>query len=197
MRWWHGPGTGWKCERVTTRRRFELRRLRFPLLAAALLLIAIAASYWYFQRTPTALHRRLGDGTELFYFSDSRIQPAASFPHPRSLALNGDAYLRVPAGTGPMTLTSRLFKLTIKGNAELRITAYARDSGEQVQVLCGVVVASKNYSSRFNEPDHLGRGEMSMVNQSIDLMEKETFDPAEVESWVDKLGAHTAYPACH
>ncbi len=174
----------------------HLRRHRSPLLAAALLLIVIAATSWYFLRAPTAQQLRLADGTEVFSLSDSRIQPAASFPHPRSLALNGDAYLRVPAGDGPMTLTSRLFKLTIKGNAELRITAYARDSGEQVQVLCGDVVASKNYSSQFSEPEHLLRGEMSMVNQTIDLMEKENFDPAEVESWAARFAVKVPRSDC-
>lgn len=177
----------------------DLRRYRFLLLAAAALLFAIAATSWHLVRAPTPQHHRLADGTEVFYRSDTdtHIHPAASFPHPRSLAVNGDAYLIVPAGAGPMTLTSRLLRLTINGNTELRITAYARDSGEQVQVLCGDVVASKNYSSQFSEPDHLVRGEMSMVNQNIDLMEKETFNPREAESWAAKFGAHVSHAACH
>jgi len=42
---------------------------------------------------------------------------------------------------------------------------------------------AKAYPSRFNDPDVLQAGEMSMINRSIDLMEKEQFDPTELARW--------------
>jgi hypothetical protein len=45
-------------------------------------------------------------------------------------------------------------------------------------VLSGEVIVSKNYPSSYRVPDDLHGGEMSMVNETIDLMEKENVDPA-------------------
>ena len=91
-------------------------------LTSAALLFAVAVTCWYLLRAPAPQQRRLADRTEVFYLSDTLLEPAAAFPHPRTLALNGDAYLTIPAAGGPMTLSTRLFKLTISGNTELRIT---------------------------------------------------------------------------
>ena len=43
--------------------------------------------------------------------------------------------------------------------------------------LDGEVIVSKSYPSSYRVPDDLHGGEMSMVNQTIDLMEKENVDP--------------------
>ena len=49
--------------------------------------------------------------------------------------------------------------------------------------------AAKAYPSRFSEPDDLVGGEMSMVNRSIDLMEKEKFDTGELAQWSKQVTA--------
>jgi transmembrane sensor len=138
-------------------------------------------------QVPMPTRTQLADGTVAISRADSRIESAPGFPHPRSVQINGDLYLEVPARTEPLTVTSRLLILTVNGKSALRITAYAGETGEQVQVVYGDVVARKHYASSYPEPDHLVRGEMSMVNQTIDLMEKETFDPAEANAWVKQL----------
>jgi hypothetical protein len=57
--------------------------------------------------------------------------------------------------------------------------ARAREAGEQVEVLEGTVTAVKNYPSPSSTPDDLVAGEMSMVNKSIDLQEKEKMNEKE------------------
>jgi len=56
-----------------------------------------------------------------------------------------------------------------------------------VEVLEGHVVAHKNYSSTYTEPDVLDAGGMSMINRDIDLMEKETTNVAQLRAWSEAL----------
>lgn len=139
---------------------------------------------------------RLSDGTQALYRSDSTIEPASQFPNPRRIIVDGDVYLIVPAAADPLIVSSRLLLLTVSGRSALRITAFARQSGEHVQVLCGEVVARKHYASTCDAPDHLSGGKMTMVNQSIDLMEKETFSPLELGAWAAGIGAEPLDLSC-
>lgn len=66
--------------------------------------------------------------------------------------------------------------LEVRGASTLAVTAWSRETGEQVEVLSGEVIVSKNYASPYRVPDDLHGGEMSMVNVTIDLMEKENVD---------------------
>jgi len=43
-------------------------------------------------------------------------------------------------------------------------------------VLNGEVIASKSYPSPYRIPDDLHGGEMSMVNETLDLIDKETIE---------------------
>jgi hypothetical protein len=129
----------------------------------------------------------LSDGTEAYFLSDTRVEPATTYPHPRELRVDGDAFLRVPASSGPLIVRTRLFVLTVTGDSALRVKAYWKQTGEQVEVLSGNVQAKKSYPSPYSEPDMLTGGEMSMVNQTIDLMEKEKFDPAPLRQWSQDL----------
>jgi hypothetical protein len=129
----------------------------------------------------------LSDGTEAYFLSDTRVEPASTYPQPRELRVDGDAFLRVPASSGPLIVRTRLFVLTVTGDSALRVKAYWKQTGEQVEVLSGNVQAKKSYPSPYSEPDMLTGGEMSMVNQTIDLMEKEKFDPAPLRQWSQDL----------
>jgi transmembrane sensor len=86
----------------------------------------------------------------------------------------------VVAGHSALVLRSRLMVLTVPGAARIHVVARAREAGEQVEVLNGTVAAAKNYPSKDSTPDELGPGEMSMVNQSIDLQEKEKMNETEL-----------------
>lgn len=126
--------------------------------------------------------RHLADGTIASLAADTRLGAAAGFPSPREISLDGEGLLKVPAGEQPLIVRTRLMHLEVRGPATLGITARSRETGEQVEVLSGEVVVSKNYASSYRVPDDLHGGEMSMVNQTIDLMEKENMDPASLTS---------------
>lgn len=126
--------------------------------------------------------RHLADGTIASLAADTRLGTAAGFPSPRELSLDGEGLLKVPAREQPLIVRTRLMHLEVRGPSTLAITARSRETGEQVEVLSGEVVVSKSYDSSYRVPDDLHGGEMSMVNQTIDLMEKENMDPPSLAS---------------
>lgn len=172
------------------------RNRRLLWLAVAALLLAAAGAAWLLhiraEATPRAL--RLPDGTEAFFLARDVVAPAAGYPHPREIKVDGDIFFRIAAAPEPLIMRSRLLVLTITGKTALRITAHSKETGEQVQVLYGNVVARKSYPSTYSEPDVLGAGQMTMINRTIDLMEKETFDPEEVRVWSESLIASVPRP---
>ena len=79
--------------------------------------------------------------------------------------------------------------LTVEGDTAFRALVSSEKIGEQAEVLYGHVRAAKAYPSNFADPDDLAAGEMSMINKSIDLMEKEKFDPSELARWSKEVTA--------
>jgi hypothetical protein len=166
------------------------KTLAISAIAAAL---AVAAFLLLRPRpAPVPQALRLADGVEIFFLTGSKARPAAGYPHPREIAVDGDFLFRVPASATPLVIRSRLLMLTVTGDTALRITAYAKEAGEQTEVLHGNVKASKSYPSPYAEPDLLGAGEMTMINRDIDLMEKETTDLAALRAWSEALVASEA-----
>lgn len=155
--------------------------------AAAVVLIAGGAAALMRWQAPRYL--RLGDGTEAFFIYDSKIKPAGHYPAQRDIAVDGDFFFRVPANDRPLIVRSRLLLLTVTGRSAFRMTAYAKEPGEQVEVLYGNVTARKNYPSPYGEADVLTAGQMTMINRNIDLMEKETADLEELRAWSETLVA--------
>lgn len=156
----------------------EARNIAWCALLGALVLAAIGVGYGVWRkpwREPPAI-RHLADGTVASLGADTRLRTAAGFPSPRELSLDGEALLEVPAAARPLTVRTRLMHLEVRGASTLAITAWSRETGEQVEVLSGEVIVSKNYASPYRVPDDLHAGEMSMVNETIDLMEKENVD---------------------
>ncbi|HEU4623660.1 MAG TPA: hypothetical protein VFS52_02790 [Steroidobacteraceae bacterium] len=161
-----------------------------PLIGAAIAALALAGAAAFLFRSHAARvpqELRLADGTEAFFLASTRVEPAATYPQPREIRIDGDAFLRVPAGSGPLIVRTRLLVLTVTGESALRVKAFWKQTGEQVEVLSGHVQAKKSYPSQYSQPDELTGGEMSMVNQTIDLMEKEKFDPAPLRRWSEEL----------
>lgn len=138
---------------------------------------------------PSPMQLRLADGTEVFFLSNTKVQPANSYPKVREIKIDGEAFIRAPAAAQPLIIRSRLMVLTVTGRTALRVTARSKETGEEADVLYGHVVATKAYPSRQNEPDTLLAGEEVMVNETIDLQEKETTDVASLRSWSDNLMA--------
>lgn len=138
-------------------------------------------------REPRALH--LADGTEAYFRGDTAIEPAATYPAVRDIHVDGDAFIQLPDGAGSWKVRTRLLVLTVDGGSAFRITAYSKQTGEQVEVVRGHMEARKSYPSPYAVPDQLGPGEMVMINRTIDLMEKEHTNSEDVRRWGEALKA--------
>jgi ferric-dicitrate binding protein FerR (iron transport regulator) len=147
--------------------------------AAILILLVIGFAVWWATR-PTPRLLVLIDGTVVRFLSDSHVRVDPGYPHPRVIHIDGDVLIKAIARAEPLTVLTRLLHLTINGKTALHIAANSHETGEQVEVLYGDVIARKNFPSNYTEPDHLSDGEMSMVNQTIDLMEKEKLNASEL-----------------
>lgn len=153
-------------------------------MLGALILASIGVGYSVWRKPghePPEV-RHLADGTVASLGADTRLRTASGFPSPRELSLDGEGLLEVPAGGRPLIVRTRLMYLEVRGSSTLDITARSRETGEQVEVLSGEVIVRKNYPSTYRVPDDLHGGEMSMVNETIDLMEKETVDAPSLTS---------------
>jgi hypothetical protein len=168
-------------------------RRRVLLAGAALLCVGIIGVLAFrAYRAPEPRLLRLADGTEIFYLSNTLVTPSSSFPNPRELKIDGEAFVRVSDGAQPLTIRTRLMVLKVTGASALRVTARSSETGEEADVLSGQVEATKAYPSKQNEPDILLAGQEVMVNQTIDLQEKETADVPTLRAWSEALMISTA-----
>jgi hypothetical protein len=136
---------------------------------------------------PRADHR-LPDSTHVYLLNDTtKIIPHNDYPAHREIALDGDAFFYVPAATFTLIIHTKLLTLNVMGKAAFRVTAPSAEPWAEVDVINGTVIVSKAYSSTFNKPDTLYDSQMQMLNQTIDLMEKEDFDAAALKAWSSKL----------
>jgi hypothetical protein len=158
---------------------------------AATVVFAIAAC------TPTPQLLRLADGTEVFYLSNTSVRAAGAYPRTRELKIDGEAFVRAATTDQPLIIRTRLMVLTVTGASALRVTARSNETGEEADVLYGHVEARKAYPSRQNDPDTLLAGEEVMVNETIDLQEKETADLPSLRSWSEALMASVARKSSH
>ena len=154
-----------------------------PRLRAAIVLCWLGLA----SCAPSPQVLRLEDGTEVFFLSNTKVQPANSYPRVREIKIDGEAFIRAPAAELPLVIRTRLLTLTVLDRSALRVTARSSETGEEADVLYGRVEAKKAYPSRQNEPDTLLAGEIVMVNETIDLQEKETTDIASLRSWSENL----------
>ncbi len=160
------------------------RRLLLIAASTAILLMSACA-----KRTPRSLE--LSDGTTLVLLNGTTAVPADGFPRNRAIRLegNGQVFLETHRHEAPLIVHTGLLTLTVEGDSAVRVLVSSEQIGEQAEVLYGRVRAAKAYPSRFSDPDDLRAGEMSMINRSIDLMEKEKFDPTELTRWRQEVVA--------
>ena len=156
-----------------------------PKTVFAALLLGLGGWAWWLSSLPKAL--TLGDGSRVYFHGivDSRHAPGAD--QTRDVAVNGEALFEVAAGTGPFRVHTHLLLLTVNGEAAFKVTSYDAKAGGEVQVLRGVVLARKTYRSPSPASETISAGEMVMVNQTIDLLEKEKDDTAETAAWAAKI----------
>ena len=103
----------------------------------------------------------------------------------RKVVLLGSAYFDIsPNAELPFSLESSDMKATVLGTS-FYMRAYPHESGQQVELLSGKLKVQKAYKSTLdNQPEILLPGDMVMLNRSVDLMEKETFDIQQRQAWV-------------
>jgi len=152
------------------------------LCVGAMVVVALRA-----YRTPTPQLLQLADGTQIYYLSDTRIDPAPTYPTVREVKIDGEAFVRATGNEQPLVIRTRLMVLKITGSSALRVTAHSNEAGQEADVLYGRVEATKAYASTQNEPDILLAGQEVMVNETIDLQEKETADVPGLQAWSNAL----------
>jgi len=131
--------------------------------------------------------RRLPDGIHIYLLGNTKLAPRNDYPVHRELTLDGDAFFDVPAAASAFTIHTKLLTLTVPGDASFRVTGPAAEAWAEVDVVSGIVIARKAYSSPFNKPDTLHDGQMLMLNRTIDLSEAEEFDARTLKAWRDRL----------
>jgi ferric-dicitrate binding protein FerR (iron transport regulator) len=133
-------------------------------------------------------HAVLPDGTGVILNPNTEVTIPKTFTDTvRNIRVNGDAYFVIASKPGmPFALSTQCLSLIVDGtDASFRVSAFDKDQGESVEVLEGTVSASKSYPSQDHNPEILIGGDMVMINRSIDLMEKETFDSATLRAWYE------------
>ncbi|MDH7463484.1 DUF4974 domain-containing protein [Chitinophagaceae bacterium 26-R-25] len=128
------------------------------------------------------------DGSIVTLGSSSTITVPNTFnKSSREIGLTGNALIEVVKDTSkPFIIHTRHLQSTAT-NGTYWIIAPATSEGETVEVMNGTLHAAKAYASQFNEPESLKAGEMVMINHTIDLMEKETFDTTEISKWKSNI----------
>jgi hypothetical protein len=160
-------------------RRFSTPALLVP--AWVVSLVVLAGAFTPYQQHQQRLRQHvLVDHSIVRLPAEGTLTLDPHFPKPRSMTIEGEAYVKSVAGPAPMRIELQFITLTIRGDALVHVVAKPNESGEEVDVLFGDVTVQKNYPSAFPEPDRLGAGEMSLINITIDLMEKEKLDAASV-----------------
>lgn len=117
----------------------------------------------------------------------STIAPLSGYPQKREAKVDGDMYIEVTDASKPLVLKSRLLVMTVMSKASFRVIAWAKEAGEEVQVLSGIIKVEPNYKSQFNAPDTIQGNQMVMINKDIDMMEKEKYDATELGIWRKQL----------
>lgn len=152
-------------------------------LALVLVLLALAVIAAAVRFTRAIQIETFADRTTAYHRRDTSVTTASGFPSPRELHVDGQLFLDVPASAAALVVRTRLLRLAITGPARVRMVAFANQSGEEVDLLEGHATATKSYASPSPQTDTLDAGDMVMVNQTIDLLEKEHGHPAEVALW--------------
>lgn len=136
---------------------------------------------------------KLPDGSRVMMSTHTVIRMSQQFGRAdRDLELDGEAVFTVKSETGrPFIVHTRNLQIEVQVLGTLfRVDAYAKNAGEEVDLVSGKLKVTKSYhSDTDNEPEVLGPGQMVMINRDIDLMEKEKLDSTEWKTLLGKIQA--------
>jgi len=132
----------------------------------------------------------LPGGINVILNSHSQLLVPPDFPTTHTLLLDGEAYFDTTAF--PLTIKTNILVMTAKTPAAFKIRCFEAQQGATAYVLKGEVEVKKSYHSKTDTlPELLAPGNMVLANKEIDLMEKETYHPVDMETWLqDKLVFH-------
>ena len=132
----------------------------------------------------------LADGTPVILNSNTKLLVPADFAKSHTLLLDGEAYFDSTAY--PLTVKTNILTMTATKPAAFRMRCFESQQGATAYVVSGEVKVTKSYHSKTDDqPEMLGPGNMVLANKEIDLMEKETYQPIEMTTWLqDKLIFH-------
>ena len=129
---------------------------------------------------------QLADSSTVILNAGSKLLVPEHFPQGgRELVLDGEAFFEAaPSAKQPLVVKTDILTITALGTA-FKLRCFAAQPGATAYLLNGKVKVAKTYhSATDNLPEMLERGNMVLANKEIDLMEKETYDPASLEAWL-------------
>ncbi|MVT11627.1 FecR family protein [Chitinophaga tropicalis] len=132
----------------------------------------------------------LPDNTPVILNSHSRLLVPSNFAQQRIVLLDGEAYFDSTAH--PITVKTNIVTMSTQAPSIFKLRCFEAQQGATAYVLQGQVKVVKSYhSATDNQPEILGPGNMILANKEIDLMEKETYHPVDMEVWrQEKLMFH-------
>lgn len=124
----------------------------------------------------------LPDGTEVLLNGKSTLLVPDNYAQTHTLLLDGEAWFNTPKA---LKVVTNILTISSTAPAAFRIRCFEKQQGATAYLGSGTVLAAKSYhSTTDNQAEKLGIGNMVLANKEIDLMEKETFQPAELDHWL-------------
>lgn len=123
----------------------------------------------------------LPDGTPVILNGSTTLLVPGNFDQTHTVLLDGEAYFQTPHA---LKVVTNILTITTD-SAAFRIRCFEYQQGATAYLGTGKVVVNKSYhSTTDNNPEVLEHGNMVLANKEIDLMEKETYKPEELEVWL-------------
>ncbi|NML21645.1 hypothetical protein HHL16_12210 [Pseudoflavitalea sp. G-6-1-2] len=122
----------------------------------------------------------LKDSSRVLVLEGSSVKQSGSG---RQVLADGELIFQIPQRSLPFVVNTRILQLTVLQPSIFRVSAFSHENGELIEVLEGAVEAKKRYQSDFPEKDTVRSAELLMINDQIDLMEKEKDSLKPLRQW--------------
>lgn len=124
----------------------------------------------------------LPDSTAILLNGNSTLLVPDNYAQTHTLLLDGEAWISTKHA---IKLVTNILTITNNAPASFRIRCFEAQQGATAYLGSGTVQVAKSYhSTTDNQAETLGIGNMVLANKEIDLMEKETYQPAELDHWL-------------
>ncbi|WP_343667685.1 DUF4974 domain-containing protein [Chitinophaga sp.] len=124
----------------------------------------------------------LPDSTEVLLNGKSTVLVPDNYAQTHTLLLDGEAWFNSPH---ELKVITNILTITNTAAASFRIRCFEAQQGATAYLGSGTVQVAKSYhSTTDNQAETLSIGNMVLANKEIDLMEKETYQPAELDRWL-------------